>query len=628
MHKKGIAYVALPLAALLLAGCGGDDGAPGATGPAGTAGAQGPAGADATQTSISLTFLARTLNPAAQFDESAAEIVSFDPATARLFVVNAQSGDIDVFDLTDPSAPAFDSSLDVDTDVAAARDDVAAAGDLGAANSVDVDTANGVVAVAIEADTKQDPGYVAFYQTDGTFLSAVRVGALPDMLTFTPDASAVIVANEGEPSGDYTNDPEGSVSIIDVSGGAAMVMDANVSTADFTAFNGAAAPEGVRVFGPGATVAQDLEPEYVAVDPDGTTAYVALQENNALATVDIATATVTAVTALGQKNHRLPGNGLDGSNRDDAINIRNWPLFGMYMPDSIAAYDVAGSTYVVTANEGDAREYFDESITDEATCLAGGGFDFDAGDGCLVFIDEVRIEDFFDAGSVYFGATIDLPEADILLLPDGNSDGAITVDDLNSDATIGRLKVSIASGETAGCDISSALDLPNCTFTELHSYGARSFSIFNVDTGTLVFDSGDDFERITAERLGSDFNSTNDENDSGENRSDDKGPEPEAIALGVIGGKTYAFIGLERVGGIMVYDVTVPEQAEFVQYINPRDFSVADVTDPLGVVDLGPESIEFVSAEDSPSGQPLILVGNEVSGTINVFQVNVLATGS
>ena len=622
-------FLVLPLAAVLLAGCEGDDGNTGPAGPTGATGApgaDGADGADATQTSISLTFLARARNPASTFDESAAEIVSFDPTSQQLFVVNAESGDVDVFDLSDPAAPAFSSSLDVRTDVAAARMDVAAAGDLGAANSVDVDTANGIVAVAIEADTKQDPGYVAFYQTDGTFLSAVQVGALPDMLTFTPDASAVIVANEGEPSGDYQTDPEGSVSIIDVSGGAAMLMDANVSTADFTAFN-AMPPADVRIFGPGATVAQDLEPEYIAVDPDGTVAYVALQENNALATVDIATATVTAVTSLGTKNHRLPGNGLDGSNRDDAINIRNWPLFGMYMPDAIAAYDVAGTTYVVTANEGDAREYFDDSITDEATCLAGGGFDFDADDGCLVFIDEVRIEDFFDAGSVYGGATIDLPQADVLLLPDGNADGAITVDDLNSDATIGRLKVSIASGETTGCDISSALNLGTCTFTELHSYGARSFSIFDVDTGTLVFDSGDDFERITAERLGSDFNSTNDENDSGEDRSDDKGPEPEAVALGVIGGKTYAFIGLERVGGIMVYDVTVPEQSEFVQYINPRDFGVADVENPLGVVDLGPESIEFVSASDSPSGQPLILVGNEVSGTINVFQVNVLNTG-
>ena len=620
--------VALPVAALLLAACEGDDGSTGATGPAGPTGATGAAGADATQTSISVGFLARTRNPASGFDESAAEIVSFDPTTDQLFVVNAESGGVDVYDLADPSAPAFSVALDVAADVAAARDDVAAAGDLGAANSVDVDVASATLAVAIEADTKQDPGYIAFYATDGTFQSAVQVGALPDMVTFTPDGSTVLVANEGEPNGAYDVDPEGSVSVIDVSGGAALLMDANVSTADFTAFNGAAAPADVRVFGPGATVAQDLEPEYIAVDPSGMTAYVALQENNALATVDIATATVTAVTSLGTKNHRLPGNGLDGSNRDDAINIRNWPLFGMYMPDAIAAYDVAGSTYVVTANEGDAREYFDESITDEATCLAGGGFDFDAEKGCLVFIDEVRIEDFFDAGSVYGGATIDLPQADVLLLPDGNADGAITVDDLNSDATIGRLKVSIASGETAGCDISSALNLGTCTFTELHSYGARSFSIFNVDTGTLVFDSGDDFERITAERLGSDFNSTNDENDSGENRSDDKGPEPEAVALGVIGGKTYAFIGLERVGGIMVYDVTVPEQSEFVQYVNPRDFSATDVEDPANGVDLGPESIEFVAAADSPNGNPLLLVGNEVSGTINVFEITVLNTGN
>ncbi|MEE4301301.1 MAG: choice-of-anchor I family protein [Pseudomonadales bacterium] len=624
MQKKAIAYVALPLAALLLAGCEGDDGAPGAAGPAGPAGAQGPAGAagaDATQTSISLTFLARARNPASGFDESAAEIVSFDPATSRLFVVNAESGDIDVFDLTDPAAPVFDSTLDVDTDVAAARADVAAPGDLGAANSVDVDTANGVLAVAIEADPSQEPGYVAFYQTDGTFLSAVQVGALPDMLTFTPDASAVVVANEGEPSGDYQTDPEGSVSIIDVSGGAAMLMDANVATADFTAFNGAV-PDGVRVFGPGATAAQDFEPEYVAVSADSTTAYVALQENNAVAVVDITTATVTDVIALGVKDHRLPGNELDAADDDGAINIRNWPIFGMYLPDAIAAYEVAGSTYIVTANEGDAREYFDETVPDQATCDAQGGFDFDAGDGCLVFIDEFDIEDLLATG-----ATINLSQADIGgFLFDADGDGDVDADDLATDASLGRYAVTTTTA--TGCDITDGADIGNCTFDRLHGYGARSFSIFDATTRQLVFDSGSDFERITAQRLGEDFNSDNDENGSGDSRSDAKGPEPEAVALGVIGGKTYAFIGLERVGGIMVYDVTVPEQSSFVQYVNPRDFSVADVENPLGVVDLGPESIEFVPAADSPSGEALILVGNEVSGTINVFQVNVLNTGS
>ena len=325
---------------LFIAACDdGDDGAPGPTGPAGDAGPAGADGTDATPQSISLTLLGRARNPASGFDESAAEIVSYDPVGQQAFVVNAESGNIDIFSMAAPSAPVLTSTLNVGVDVAAAVAGLNSAADLGAANSVDVDAASNTLAVAIEADNKQSNGYVAFYQaSDGTFLAAVEVGALPDMLTFTPDGTRVLVANEGEPNGSYSVDPEGSVSIIDVSGGASTLTAADVTTADFTAFNGADMGD-VRIFGPGATVAQDLEPEYIAVSKDSSTAWVALQENNAIAEVDIASATVTGVWSLGFKNHRLVGSELDVADDDDAINIRNWPVYGMYMPDAIAAYE-------------------------------------------------------------------------------------------------------------------------------------------------------------------------------------------------------------------------------------------------------------------------------------------------
>lgn len=620
------------LAMTLLAGCEGDDGSQGPAGPAGAAGADGaagPAGDDATGNSIRISFLGRARNPASGFDESAAEIVTYEPASQRLFVVNAESGEIDIFSLAAPNAPTLDSSLDVAADVAAALDAVASVDDLGAANSVAVDTASNTLAVAIEADPKQSAGYVAFYQaSDGTFLAAVQAGALPDMVVFTPDGSTVLVANEGEPSGDYANDPEGTVSIIDVSGGASTVTDASVTTIDFQAFNGMA-PEGVRIFGPGATVAQDLEPEYIAVSADGTTAWVALQENNAIAEIDIAAGTVSELWSMGFKNHRLAVNAFDGADKDDVINIRTWPVFGMFQPDAIAAYEVAGRTYLITANEGDAREYFDESITTEADCDAAGGFDFDADDGCLIFIDEFDIEDLIAAG-----ATIDLPDADVAThLDDFNFDGVVDENDLVTDASLGRYAVTTTNGETAGCDIYDGQAFKNgasgCVFEALYGYGARSFSIFDATAQQRVFDSGSDFETITAERLGNDFNSDNDENGSGDSRSDAKGPEPEAVTLGVIEGRTYAFIGLERVGGIMVYDVSVPEDARFVQYLSTRDFSIADVEDPTVAddIDLGPESIAFISAADSPSGVPLLAVGNEVSGTITILQIDIIATG-
>ena len=629
MKNENKALLLVCLAGLMtLTACDGDDGA---TGPEGPAGPAGEPGNDAVQQSIALTFLGRARNPDSGFDEGAAEIISYEPASQQLFVVNAQSGNVDVFSMTAPDTPVLTATLDVAADVAAAVDAIGSAADLGAANSIDVDAASNTLAVAIEADPAQDPGYVAFYQaSDGSFLSAVRAGALPDMVTFTPDGRFVLVANEGEPNGAYDVDPEGSVTLIDLAGGAGAVTDADVTQVTFEAFNGMD-PGDIRVFGPGATVAQDLEPEYIAVSADGATAYVALQENNAIAEIDIASAAVTDIWPLGFKDHRLARNAFDGADNDGIVNIRTWPVYGMLQPDAIATYEVAGTTYLVTANEGDAREYFDESITNEVDCDAAGGFDFDEDDGCLIFIDEFDIEDLLAAG-----ATIDLPDTDVAsFLDDFDFDGDVDVNDLNTDASLGRLAVTTTNGETTGCDITDGQAFKNgtatCVFEALYAYGGRSFSIYNTKTRQRVFDSGSDFETITAERLGDGFNADNVENDSFDSRSDAKGPEPEALTLAEIGGKTYAFIGLERVGGVMVYDISVPEDARFVQYINTRDFAaVIDEDDPSTYesVDLGPEAIEFIPAADSPTGEPLIVVGHEITGTVAVFRVSLIEAGS
>ncbi|MFT6437951.1 MAG: hypothetical protein ACJAVI_006033 [Candidatus Azotimanducaceae bacterium] len=184
--------------------------------------------------------------------------------------------------------------------------------------------------------------------------------------------------------------------------------------------------------------------------------------------------------------------------------------------------------------------------------------------------------------------------------------------------------MTITLGSTGTCDYSNG-SIAGCNFEAIYGYGGRSFSIFDADSRQIVFDSGSDFEVITAQRLGINFNSDNDENGSGDSRSDAKGPEPEGITLGTINDKTYAFIGLERVGGIMVYDISSPENAEFVQYITSRDFTISDVSDPTVAddIDLGPEGIEFVAASDSPNGKALLLVSNEVSGTLAVFEINI-----
>ena len=621
--RNSVTAVTTAIFLALASGCEVDDGATGATGAAGTPGA---AGADTERQTIAVRYLSSARNPAAEFDQSAAEIVAYDATTRRAYVVNAQSGAIDIFDLSAPATPQLSTSLDVATDVAATRAELADASELGAVNSVAI--SGGVVAAAIEASPKQNAGYVAFYQiSDGSFLNAVQVGALPDMLAFSPDGDSVLVANEGEPSDDYSNDPEGSVSLIDVSSGVATLTDAQVTAISFTAFNagGARAAElgsDVRLPNPRGTtsVAQDLEPEYLSFAADGSTAWVALQENNAIAEIDLASASVTAIWGLGSKDHGLLGNELDASNRDDAISLRSWPVRGLFMPDAITSYSFGGHNYLVTANEGDGREYIFDA-PDAAACTAAGGIAFDDGD-CLAYLDEVRVKDIIED----FNASIDIEG--IARFPGANDDSdSDGTPDIFENENLGRLKVVATEGADAACDLSDGQPEAGCSYSTLFSFGARSFSIFNADTQQLVYDSGNDFERITAQRLGANFNASNDDNE-GDDRSDDKGPEAEAVALGLINGRTYAFIGLERVGGVMVYDISEPEFARFVQYINNRDFS-ADVQNPddsynPAAGDLGPESIVFVDAANSPNGSALLLVGNEVSGTLAIYQIEAI----
>ena len=513
------------------------------------------------------------------FDDSAAEIVAHDPVNQRLFVINAADSVVDVLDISNPTDPTHDFEIDVTTDLT----------DAGGINSVAVH--DGVVAVAVERDNKQLNGWVAFYDTDGNFLKSVPAGALPDMLTFTPNGKYVLAANEGEPNDTYMVDPVGSVTVIDISGG---VMNATAMQAGFDGFDDAAADAaGVRTPQPyDASVAQDLEPEYIAVSRDSKTAWVAMQENNGLAVVDIKSATVTGLVGLGCKDHMLAGNGLDPSNRDedvdngplkDGININTWPVCGLYMPDAITAYRSRGSTWLITANEGDGRDYGFDAGGNDGKCSKVNGDWYLDDDDCVTYRDEARIKD----------ASLDLP--------------GYTPGELQEDENLGRLKFVTTEGNTDA----------DAAYEALYSFGARSFTIWDT-AGNVIYDSGDDFEQKTAAMIPDDFNSTNDENDSFDDRSDDKGPEPEGVVTGKVRGEVYAFIGLERVGGIMVYNVTDPTDVRFSSYVNNRDFDEADA-EYAG--DLGPEGLAFIKAADSPNGKPILAVGNEVSGTTTLFQV-------
>ncbi len=883
------------------------------------------------------------------YDEGAAEIVTYDPASERAFVVNGGAATIDILDLSDPTTPVLVSQIDIPPYGAAATS---------------VDVHDGVLAVAVPNEDTQANGSIVFFTTDGNFMAQVEAGALPDMITFTPDGTKVMTANEGEPNGDYENDPEGSVTIVDISGGVENVTQENVTQVSLAVFNEAALDDSIRIFGPNATVAQDLEPEYIAVSSDSSTAWVTLQENNALAVVDLQAGAAITIAGLGFKDWSRPqatadlyeftdlpvlgttaagqeirkggfsglyfegmdeatgnyqflthpdrgpnpdpvdvdedglgerpfalpdyqaqwqrfelnpttgeiiwgevtlltradgtpisglpnlageegfanadeepidlfgnkleydpygadmegivmaedgtywmvdeyrpaiyhfaadgvlieryvpegsnneeegmtvgveafpaiyaqrranrgfeavayydgilyafiqsplddpdtrrdtnsrnGNsvrilafdtdsattvgeyvymieggavdkigdavalsatellvmerdsaigpnaqkyifhidlsnatnlqeidvpqglqlqseaslalariipvqktfyvdlaaagytagdkteglalidentlavlndndfgistvfstttglldtpenvtpivlglihltpvGLDASDRDEAINIQPWPVSGMYQPDAIAAYTVDGETYLITANEGDARDY----------------------DG---YSEEMRVGDMV---------------LDLTVFPNAA--------ELQANANLGRLNSTTAGTDTNGDGL----------VDRILTYGARSFSIWS-SAGELVWDSGSAIEEILAEQYPNDFNANGD-NGSFDNRSDDKGAEPEAVTVGVVDGVPYAFVGLERIGGVMVYDVSDPTEPHFIEYVNNRDFSVDTETESAG--DIAPEGLKFVAGEESPTGTPLLLVANEVSGSTTIYEI-------
>lgn len=640
------------------------------------------------------------------FDEGAAEIVTYDPGSQKLFYTNALDNSIGILDF---------SSV---TLVSAGSIDLSPFGD--GVNSVNA--YNGVIAVAVEAAAVDQPGVIVFFEDDGTYIVDVQVGILPDMVTFSPDGNYVVVANEGEPSDDYLIDPMGSISIIDVSGGIPGLTQADVQTIDMASFgtldpmirifgprsvapidenfqdtslalnnfssvsqmsnrdwfydsfgsdyfaemsgfsadttsrdwlvspemnlstyasanfsfmnasnfsggsldllistdyDGGPNPElftwdtltGMAVWSPGGYtdtssgpislnsyldpsvhiaflyygnpgpgnsmvwqlddmlleasygIGNNLEPEYVAISANSQTAFVSLQENNGIAKVDLLTDQITDIFPLGWKDHNAVGNGLDPSNRDNGINIANYPFRGLYLPDAITTYQVGGQTYVVSANEGDSRDY----------------------DG---FSEEERLKDLTLDPSIF---------------PNASS--------LQEDSLGGRIKVTTTMGDTDN----------DGDYDAIYTYGARSFSIWSA-TGNLVYDSGDEFEQTLATEDPDNFNSTNDDNDSFDSRSDDKGGEPEAVEVAFINGEWFAFIGLERMGGIMVYNITDPTAPTFVQYINNRDFSVDATTAAAG--DLGIEDILYISSTNSPDGGTYVVSSNEVSGTVSLFEVS------
>jgi len=510
------------------------------------------------------------------FDESATEIVTYDPATQRLFAVSSAPGEaiIRVIDASDPFSglpqigsiaapfPNFEpNSVDFFS------------GPLGNAVAVAWSDESGVAGKG--SVTLHDPATLAMIG------SPIEAGFLPDMLTFTPDGNKIVVANEGEVVG-VTN-PEGSVSIIEFTGDYATAAHTEVSFARWNARESVLRARGVLLtqvdVGEAANVAEDLEPEYVAVTPDSEYAWVVLQENNAVALVDLVRGAVRNIQPLGTVNFNnvpLDASDRDGGDDNEPINVTNEPVFGLRQPDAIAMVEFEGENYLLTANEGDARDF-----------------------------EEIRFKDIGDGEETTY--TID-------------SEVAAELSPLQENAELGRLEINqVASDLDRDGDIDAIV-----------TFGGRSMSTFHAPVigrframGGTSMNGNNDMDEFTASIFSTVFHVSNDDNtlpDELENRSDAKGVEPEAITIGEIDGVKYAFLGLERQSGIMVYDVTDPRQPVFHAYVSNRNFMVDADSPEAG--DLGPEAIEFIPAGDSPTGKAMIAVSNEVSGTVTLWEID------
>lgn len=379
------------------------------------------------------------------------------------------------------------------------------------------------------------------------------------MVTFTPDGLTLLVANEGEPNDEYDRDPEGSLTVVRIDR-QQRALGKSIATAviqvGFDALGQVPAAKGAaRIFGPQARPAQDLEPEYIAVSSAGKYAWVTLQENNAMARLDLRTIRIDRLTSLGLKDFAATGVGLDADDGDGRISWVKAPVWGMFQPDGIACFDVEGEVYLFTANEGDHRSY--------------SGFD-----------EVTRVADWIGNEPTEFGLS---PE---------------------NARSLKSLRVTRYPPE----------DADTLGQRRLVTFGARSFAVWNMDM-QLVYDSGSLLEECTAQAIPDLFNSEGTQ-ETMDQRSPFKGPEPEGVAIGQVGGKRLGFVGLERPGAIIVVDLTNPHAPEILSLYHGSQFPETGAT-----TDRAPEGLTFIPTADSPTGKPLLVVCFEVSGTTRILEV-------
>lgn len=488
-----------------------------------------------------LNYLGSYSTGAQNEDGGVAEIVKYNPDNQKMYLVSGQFQSVDIVSLKGTQVDqqntyTLEKRLDIHT---LAAEHGFTCSDI---TSVDINTKLDIMAIAVQGEQYTDNGSIVLFDYDGNYITHFAAGCQPDMITFTKDGKYVLTANEGEPREGYVGkeDPKGSITVLTLN--EKDVKNSKVNTYDFSEFDS----QRDQLINDGVLLKKntapsvDLEPEYIAISSDNKKAYVSLQEANAVATFDLEAGKWQSIKGLGFKDHSEVGNELD-LNKDGQIGIQNENVLGIYMPDGLASVTIDGIDYILTPNEGDAREWAEYS--------------------------------------------------DII---EKNINGS-------------KKKVELVDpNEFDGLDESKD-----------YMFGGRSFSIFKADSMELVYDSGSDFEKIIAENYPSIFNSNHKELGV-DGRSNKKGPEPEDIKTLKLGNKIYAFIGLERAGGLMMYDISQPSDSQFVDYLNIRNMQEGSMDNGS---DLGAEGISVIEAKDSPTGYPMILVANEVSGTVSVMYI-------
>lgn len=488
--------------------------------------------------------LGSVLKQVSSISMTTAEITAYMPGWKTLFVVGGENV-LEAVDISDPASPKVVNTLPLP----------------GGASSITV--YGNLVAVSLLANPEWKRGHVQVLRYGDRIetLSTTEVCNQPDMLTFTPDGKKILVACEGSPSADFREDPEGGIAILSIDGEHTWKNPA-VAVAGFADVDSSALmAEGVRK--PGAQgFVKSLEPEYITVSDDSKTAWVSLQENNAIAVLDVDSQKVTDIFPLGYVDHSVPGFALDLKS-DSKINITNYPVRGLRQPDGISFFAAGGKQYVVTANEGaPVNDY--KTWTDVTSPL--------------------------------------------MLAREGRLDTHVFDEKMLSE--IQDLSVS----NLEHCDVPpDVVKGGRCPY--VYSFGTRGVSIFDGATGMLIWDSGDMLERAIAKTAPDYFNwNSKKKKVKMDSRSPDKGCEPENVTVGEVGSKRYAFVGMERAGAVAVFDVS-----EFGKMNNP---SPALVDLYLNPKDRGPEGILFIPADRSPlAGQALLVVGYEYSKTLTIYTV-------